>query len=79
MNVSTGVVPTVKLPQRLIGMTQADALFNIQLLADEQKATLNVSVQEVEGQGRPGVVIGMNPGPGATVGDGASITLFVSR
>jgi penicillin-binding protein 1A len=79
MNVSTGVVPTVTLPQRLIGMTQADAIYNIQLLADEAQATLNVSVQQVEGQGRPGVVIGMNPAPGATVGSGATITLFVSR
>ena len=79
MNVSTGVVPTVTLPQRLIGMTEADALFNIQLLADDAQATLNVSVQQVEGQGRPGVVIGMNPAPGSTVGSGASITLFVSR
>jgi penicillin-binding protein 1A len=79
MNVSTGVVPTVTLPQRLIGMTQADAIFNIQLLADEAQATLNVSVEEVQGQGRPGVVIGMNPAPGATVGSGATITLFISR
>lgn len=79
LNVSTGVVPTVTLPQRLIGMTQSDALYNIQLLADDAQATLNVSIQEVEGQGRPGVVIGMNPAPGATVGSGATITLFVSR
>ena len=79
MNVSTGVVPTVVLPQRLIGMTQADAIYNIQLLADEAQATLNVSIQQVEGEGRPGVVIGMNPAPGATVGSGATITLFVSR
>jgi penicillin-binding protein 1A len=78
MNVSTGVVPTVTLPGRLIGMTQADALFNLQLIADQASAVLNVSIQEVEGQGRPGIVVGMNPGPGSTVGSGASVTLLVS-
>ncbi len=77
LNVSTGVVPTVTLPGRLIGMTQQDAFYNIQLLAQEVNATLNVTVQEI--QGRPGVVLGMNPAPGATVGDGATITLFVGR
>ena len=78
MNVSTGVVPTLTLPNRLIGMTQADALFNLQSLADEVQATLDVSVQEVKGQGRPGIVIGMSPSPGSTVGSGAAVTLFVS-
>lgn len=78
LNVSTGFVPTATLPGRIIGMTQEDAIFNLQQLAEQSGTTFNIAIQEAKGQGKKGVVVGMNPGPGSTITSGATITLIVS-
>jgi penicillin-binding protein 1A len=78
INVATGQVPQAALPN-VVGLPYDQAAATLAQLQWDAGVRLQLSRVNVSGTGAPGgTVVSMDPGPGASVGYGALVTLYVA-